>query len=91
MGAAGAPPHPAGKTGAVAIGNLDIRVTNRRDLAQVLAGNEVDARKTGLLAAAQIQTLRQGVARLRAVSPGAEVSFSPLFGPPKWCATLSVP
>lgn len=80
MGAAGAPPHPVGKTGAVAIGNLDIRVTNRRDLAQVLAGNQVDARKTGLLAAAQIQALRQGVARLRAVSPGAEVSFSPLSG-----------
>ncbi|HEX4962498.1 MAG TPA: M36 family metallopeptidase [Thermoanaerobaculia bacterium] len=71
-------PRPEGKVPAA--GNLDVRVTGGRDLLEVLAGYRLDPRRIGSRVAAQIKTLRQGVARLKAAFPGAEVSFSPLFG-----------
>jgi subtilisin-like proprotein convertase family protein len=78
--AVAAPPRPAGKPTAAGIGNLDVRVNSRRDIAAVLSGNRVDTRRIGSRAAAQIRALHEGAARLKAASPGAEVRFSPLFG-----------
>jgi hypothetical protein len=67
-------PAPAG------IGNLDIRVGQGGELKKVLAGNRVDSRATVSRATAQVKAVQQAAARLAAVSPGAEVRFSPLFG-----------
>jgi uncharacterized repeat protein (TIGR01451 family) len=78
-----APPRSPGaktKPAATAAGNLDVRVTSRRDLVRVLSGNRVDTRQTGVRAATQIQALFKGATQLKTVSPGAEVRFSPLFG-----------
>jgi len=75
-----APHRPAGKPGAAATGNLDVRVNSRHDLVKVLSGNRVDTRQVGPRAAAQIKALQQGAAKLKVTSPGADVRFSPLFG-----------
>ncbi|HEV7517800.1 MAG TPA: IPTL-CTERM sorting domain-containing protein [Thermoanaerobaculia bacterium] len=74
------PPRAKTKPAATAAGNLDVRVTGRRDLVRVLSGNRVDARQTGIRAATQIQALGKAAAQLKTASPGAEVRFSPLFG-----------
>ncbi len=67
-------PAPSGRS------NLDVRVGHQGELGKVLAGNRVDTPATVKRATVQLQAVKQGVARLAAASPGAEVRFSPLFG-----------
>jgi subtilisin-like proprotein convertase family protein len=75
-------PEPSaggGKGTARAAGNFDIRVLDRAALDRLLAahapGGTVEQART-----AQARTLQAGLAQLRTVSPGAEVTVSPVTG-----------
>ena len=70
-------PEPAGKPGTpgTAVGNLDVRVHGVRQVPGLLA-----ARPAPAVSAARAAARREGLARLQAASPGAEVRLSPLSG-----------
>jgi uncharacterized repeat protein (TIGR01451 family) len=87
-GAVGAPPRPAGKVGAAAAGNLDVRVNRHQDLVKAMSGNRVNEQQAVARAGTQLDALRKGAARLEAASPGAEVRFSALTGAPEVVRTV---